>query len=112
MGVGRSAASKAGALAHFFGAPFAMAYGAVVSAIFVGASRLARPAVFKADPPESGLPAPEPDRAGGRFNTKHEGYKDARRGSLANSGNLASDSETLFFPEQETAKISSSVRPS
>jgi MFS family permease len=53
MGVGPVGSFQAGALAHFFGAPVAMAFGAVVSALFVGASRLARPAVFKADPPES-----------------------------------------------------------
>jgi MFS family permease len=52
MGVGPVGSFQAGALAHFFGAPVAMAFGAVVSAIFVGATRLARPAVFKADPPE------------------------------------------------------------
>jgi sugar phosphate permease len=55
MGVGPIGSFQAGALAHFFGAPVAMAFGAVVSALFVGASRLARPAVFKADPPEGGL---------------------------------------------------------
>jgi predicted MFS family arabinose efflux permease len=49
MGVGPVGSFQAGALAHFFGAPVAMAFGAVVSAIFVGASRLVRPAVFKAD---------------------------------------------------------------
>jgi MFS family permease len=52
MGVGPVGSFQAGTLAHFFGAPVAMAFGAVVSALFVGASRLARPAVFKADPPE------------------------------------------------------------
>jgi MFS family permease len=52
MGVGPVGSFQAGALAHFFGAPVAMAFGAVVSAIFVTASRLVRPAVFKADPPE------------------------------------------------------------
>jgi MFS family permease len=52
MGVGPVGSFQAGALAHFFGAPFAMALGAVVSAVFVGASRLVRPAVFKADPAE------------------------------------------------------------
>ena len=51
MGVGPVGSFQAGALAHFFGAPVAMAFGAVVSAVFVGASRLARPTVFKADPP-------------------------------------------------------------
>ncbi len=51
MGVGPVGSFQAGTLAHFFGAPVAMAFGAVVSALFVGASRLARPAVFKADPP-------------------------------------------------------------
>ena len=51
MGVGPIGSFQAGALAHFFGAPVAMASGAVVSAIFVTASRLVRPAVFKADPP-------------------------------------------------------------
>jgi MFS family permease len=51
MGVGPVGSFQAGALAHFFGAPAAMAFGAVVSAIFVTASRLVRPAVFKADPP-------------------------------------------------------------
>jgi MFS family permease len=51
MGVGPIGSFQAGTLAHFFGAPVAMAFGAVVSALFVGASRLARPAVFKADPP-------------------------------------------------------------
>jgi MFS family permease len=56
MGVGPVGSFQAGALAHFFGAPIAMAFGAVVSALFVGASRLARPAVFKADPPEIRLP--------------------------------------------------------
>jgi MFS family permease len=56
MGVGPIGSFQAGALAHFFGAPVAMAFGAVVSALFVGASRLARPAVFKADPPETRLP--------------------------------------------------------
>jgi len=49
MGVGPVGSFQAGALAHFFGAPVAMGFGAVVSALFVGASRLARPAVFKAD---------------------------------------------------------------
>jgi len=49
MGVGPVGSFQAGALAHFFGAPVAMGFGAVVSAVFVGASRLARPAVFKAD---------------------------------------------------------------
>jgi MFS family permease len=56
MGVGPVGSFQAGALAHFFGAPIAMAFGAVVSAIFVGASRMARPTVFKADPPEGALP--------------------------------------------------------
>jgi MFS family permease len=51
MGVGPVGSFQAGALAHFFGAPFAMALGAVVSALFVGASRLVRPAVFEKDPP-------------------------------------------------------------
>jgi MFS family permease len=51
MGVGPVGSFQAGALAHFFGAPAAMAFGAVVSAIFVTASRLVRPGVFKADPP-------------------------------------------------------------
>jgi hypothetical protein len=61
MGVGPVGSFQAGALAHFFGAPFAMAFGAVVSALFVGASRLARPAVFKADPPNpEGAPATDP----------------------------------------------------
>jgi MFS family permease len=61
MGVGPVGSFQAGALAHFFGAPFAMAFGAVVSAFFVGASRLARPAVFKADPPNpDGIPATGP----------------------------------------------------
>jgi MFS family permease len=54
MGVGPVGSFQAGTLAHFFGAPVAMAFGAVVSALFVGASRLARPAVFKADPPDLG----------------------------------------------------------
>ena len=54
MGVGPIGSFQAGALAHFFGAPVAMAFGAVVSAVFVGASRLARPAVFKADQPPKG----------------------------------------------------------
>jgi MFS family permease len=58
MGVGPVGSFQAGALAHFFGAPVAMAFGAVVSALFVGASRLARPAVFKADPPDLRLPGP------------------------------------------------------
>ena len=49
MGVGPVGSFQAGALAHFFGAPVAMAFGAVVSAAFVGASRLVRPQVFKAD---------------------------------------------------------------
>ena len=52
MGVGPVGSFQAGTLAHFFGAPVAMAFGAVVSALFVGASRLARPSVFKADPPQ------------------------------------------------------------
>jgi MFS family permease len=51
MGVGPVGSFQAGALAHFFGAPVALAFGAVVSAFFVTASRLARPAVFKAEPP-------------------------------------------------------------
>ena len=55
MGVGPVGSFQAGALAHFFGAPVAMAFGAVVSAIFVGAARIVRPAVFKADPPEGGV---------------------------------------------------------
>jgi len=54
MGVGPVGSFQAGTLAHFFGAPVAMAFGAVVSAFFVGASRLARPAVFKAEPPDLG----------------------------------------------------------
>jgi MFS family permease len=54
MGVGPIGSFQAGTLAHFFGAPVAMAFGAVVSAVFVTASRLARPAVFKADPPDGG----------------------------------------------------------
>jgi hypothetical protein len=49
MGVGPIGSFQAGTLAHFFGAPFAMAFGAVVSALFVGASRLVKPAVFKRD---------------------------------------------------------------
>ena len=48
MGVGPVGSFQAGALAHFFGAPFAMAFGAVVSGAFVTAARLLRPAVFKA----------------------------------------------------------------
>ena len=52
MGVGPVGSFQAGALAHFFGAPVAMAFGAVVSALFVGASRLVRPAVFKSDQPK------------------------------------------------------------
>ena len=54
MGVGPVGNFQAGALAHFFGAPVAMTFGAVVSGIFVGATRLFRPAVF------------EPDRQAGR----------------------------------------------
>ncbi len=50
MGVGPVGSFQAGTLAHFFGAPVALAFGAVVSAGFVGATRLVRPAVFKADP--------------------------------------------------------------
>jgi MFS family permease len=46
MGVGPVGSFQAGTLAHFFGAPVAMAFGAVVSAAFVGASRLVRPAIF------------------------------------------------------------------
>jgi MFS family permease len=49
MGVGPVGSFQAGTIAHFFGAPVAMTFGAVVSAIFVGASRLFRPAVFRAE---------------------------------------------------------------
>ena len=48
MGVGPVGSFQAGALAHFFGAPVAMAFGAVVSGAFVTLTRLLRPAVFKA----------------------------------------------------------------
>ncbi len=54
MGVGPVGSFQAGTLAHFFGAPVALAFGAVVSAGFVGATRLVRPAVFKADPRDRG----------------------------------------------------------
>jgi MFS family permease len=57
MGVGPVGSFQAGTLAHFFGAPFAMAFGAVVSAIFVGASRLAKPAVFKRDADPAAKPS-------------------------------------------------------
>jgi MFS family permease len=49
MGVGPIGSFQAGALAHFFGAPFAMGFGAVVSGVFVTLSRLLRPEVFKAE---------------------------------------------------------------
>jgi len=55
MGVGPVGSFQAGTIAHFFGAPVAMTFGAVVSALFVGASRLSRPAVFRADLPEDGI---------------------------------------------------------
>ena len=47
MGVGPIGSFQAGTLAHFFGAPVAMALGAVVSGAFVMLTRLLRPAVFK-----------------------------------------------------------------
>jgi len=49
MGVGPVGSFQAGTLAHFFGAPVAMGFGAVVSVIFVTASRILRPAVFRSD---------------------------------------------------------------
>jgi MFS family permease len=55
MGVGPVGSFQAGTIAHFFGAPVAMSFGAVVSAVFVGATRLLRPAVFRADLPEDGF---------------------------------------------------------
>ena len=48
MGVGPIGSFQAGTLAHFFGAPFAMAFGALVSGAFVTLTRLLRPEVFKA----------------------------------------------------------------
>jgi len=51
-----SAASAAVSARNIRGpSEMAMAFGAVVSAIFVGAARIVRPAVFKADPPEGGV---------------------------------------------------------
>ncbi len=49
MGVGPVGSFQAGALAHFFGAPVAMMSGAVISGLFVAASRLVRPRVFGAE---------------------------------------------------------------
>ena len=50
MGVGPIGSFQAGALAHFFGAPVAMAFGAVVSGVFVGVSRLLRADVYRREP--------------------------------------------------------------
>ena len=50
MGVGPVGSFQAGSLAHFFGAPVAMAFGAVVSGVFIGFSRLARPGIYRRDP--------------------------------------------------------------
>lgn len=52
MGVGPVGSFQAGALAHFFGAPVAMGFGAAVSALFVTGSRLFRPEVFRKDASE------------------------------------------------------------
>ena len=52
MGVGPIGSFQAGTIAHFFGAPWAMGIGAVVSAAFLGVSRALRPAVFRANPSE------------------------------------------------------------
>jgi MFS family permease len=46
MGVGPVGSFQAGTLAHFFGAPVAMSFGAVVSGLFLAGSRLLRPVVF------------------------------------------------------------------
>jgi MFS family permease len=46
MGVGPIGSLQAGAFASWFGAPIAMAFGAVVSVVFLVASRLLRPEVF------------------------------------------------------------------
>jgi MFS family permease len=59
MGVGPVGSFQAGALAHFFGAPVAMGFGAVVSALFVGVSRLLRPEVFRREAPEETFRAGE-----------------------------------------------------
>ena len=48
MGVGPIGSLQAGTLAELFGAPWAMAAGALVSGLFLGASRLLRPGVFGA----------------------------------------------------------------
>lgn len=53
MGVGPVGSFQAGALAHFFGAPVAMISGAVISGLFVVASRLVRPRVFSSEQPPS-----------------------------------------------------------
>lgn len=57
MGVGPVGSFQAGTIAHFLGAPIAMAFGAVVTAIFLGTSRLLRPEVFRRAP-EPELPPP------------------------------------------------------
>jgi MFS family permease len=51
IGVGPIGATQAGALATLFGAPWAMAIGAVTAGAVVLAIRLARPDVFIRDPP-------------------------------------------------------------
>jgi hypothetical protein len=50
MGVGPVGSFQAGSLAHFFGAPVAMTFGAVVSALYLTFNRLTRPAVFTREP--------------------------------------------------------------
>ena len=53
MGVGPVGSFQAGAIAHFFGAPIAMGFGAVVSVLFLGVSRFFRPQVFARSPLEA-----------------------------------------------------------
>jgi MFS family permease len=50
MGVSPIGSSQAGALAYFFGAPWAMAIGAVIAGGFILAIRVLRPEVFTIDP--------------------------------------------------------------
>jgi MFS family permease len=53
MGVSPIGSSQAGALAHFFGAPWAMAIGASIAGGCILAIRLIRPEVFTLDPEQS-----------------------------------------------------------
>jgi MFS family permease len=57
MGVGPIGSTQAGALASLFGAPAAMAIGAVVAAFVVGGIRIVRPAVFTVDRLPGAAPA-------------------------------------------------------